>query len=109
MVTGDLSLANRFGPDHEFFFRQRYSLFRHRMCFFVTIFFPLFLNEGGRIKKNRLSKLHYRFQRYTSLIKSVYLESQCLLSYDGVLDFFRPNFEVLHHNSIGIEIQDKRS
>jgi hypothetical protein len=49
--------------DHELtFFRQRFSLFRHRMHFFSPqpIFYPLFLNEDDRIKKNRLSKLHHR-------------------------------------------------
>jgi hypothetical protein len=35
-----------------FFFRQRISLFRHRMRFSPqSILCPLFLNEGGRIKQ----------------------------------------------------------
>ncbi len=44
------------GCDELIVFRQRVSLFRHRMHFFATIdflinFYPLFLNVGGRIKK----------------------------------------------------------
>ncbi len=33
-----------------------------------SIFYPLYLNEGSRIWKIRLSKLHCRFKRYASLI-----------------------------------------
>ncbi len=40
-----------------------------------------------QIRKNRLGELHYRHQRYTSLIKTVQLESQCLQSYDVLLEF----------------------
>jgi hypothetical protein len=101
-------------PSHEFFlpafvtFSSRIALFRYNQ--FSTLFKKsLFLNEGGRIKKNHLSKLHYQFQRYTSLIKSVQLELQCLQSYDGFPDFYRPIFEELHHNSIGIVIQAEHS
>ena len=50
------------------------------------IFDSLFLHEDGRICKKRLSKLHHRFRRYTSLIKIVWLESQCLQSYDGLVE-----------------------
>ena len=34
------------------------------------IFNSLFPHEDGRIRKNRLSKLHYQFRRYASLIKT---------------------------------------
>ncbi len=46
-------------------------------------------------------------QRYTSLIRTVQLESQCLQSYDGLLEIFRPNFEEDHPNFAGIEVQDE--
>ncbi len=74
-----------------------------------SVFYSLFLNEDSRIRKNISSKLHYRFQRCTSLIKRVQLEFQCLPSYDGLLEMFRPNFEEDHHNFPGIEIQAKLS
>ena len=46
--------------------------FRMSSYFVDDIFFSrFFLNEDSRIRKNRLGKLHYRFQRYTSLIKTV--------------------------------------
>ena len=45
------------------------------------IFYPLFLNEDGRILKNGLSKLHYRFRRYSTLTKTILLEFQYLQSY----------------------------
>ena len=50
-----------------------------------SIFYPLFLNEDGRISGKRLSKLHYRFRRYSTLPKTVSLESQYLQSYDDLL------------------------
>ncbi len=56
------------------------SLFRHNRL--STIFFSIKVAESGN---NHLSKLHYRFQRYTSLIKTVQLESLYLQSYDGLL------------------------
>ena len=71
--------------------------------------YPLFLHEDGGIGKNRLSKLHYRFQQYTRLIKTVQLESQILQSYESLLDIFRPNFEEDSHNFAGLEIQAKQS
>jgi hypothetical protein len=79
--------------------------------FFATVgFLPLFLNEGSRIRKNRLqvSRLYFIVQRYTGLIKAVQLERQCLQSYDGVLEFFRPKFEfgwpnVLNLADLGFE------
>ena len=56
------------------------------MHFSPTIdFLPLFLNEDGRILKNGLSKLHYQFRRYSTLTKTFLLESQCLQSYDELL------------------------
>ncbi len=45
-------------------------------CFWLRVFSPhsifyrLFLNEGRRIRKNRLSKMYCWFQRYTNLIKA---------------------------------------
>ena len=59
-------------------------------CAFLpqSIVCPFFFNEGGRIKKNRPSKLHYRFQRSTSLIKCVFLESQILNAYGAMMEFF---------------------
>jgi hypothetical protein len=54
------------GPKDDFFFSPQKFTFSPQ-----SIFNPLFLNKDSRIRKNRLSKLHYRFQRYTSLIKTV--------------------------------------
>ena len=62
------------------FFRHCFSLFRHSR--FATDFL---LNEDGRIRENRLRKLHYRFRRNTSLINGVKRESQYLQSFDGLL------------------------
>ena len=57
-----------------------------KMHFFPTIdFLPLFLNEDGRIRGKRLGKLHCRFRRYSTLTKTVLLESQYLQSYDDPL------------------------
>ena len=57
-----------------------------KMHFFPqSIFYPLFLNEDGRIRGKRLGKLHYRFRRYSTLLKTVLLESQYLQSYDDLL------------------------
>ena len=56
-------------------------------------FYRLFLNEDGRILKNGLSKLHYRFRQCSTLTKTVLLESQYLQSYDRLPDFLRPKFE----------------
>ena len=39
------------------------------------------------ILKNGLSELHYRFRRYSTLTKTVLLESQYLQSYDSLPDF----------------------
>ena len=50
-----------------------------------SIFYPLFLNEDGRIREKRLSKLHYRFRRYSTLPKTVLHESQYLQSYESNL------------------------
>ena len=73
------------------------------MHFFPTfcpqqIFYPLFLNKDG---KSKLSKLNYRYRQYASLIKTVLLESQCLQSYEGILDIFRPKFKEDHYNLRG--------
>ncbi len=74
--------------DTDGFRRMIYIYFDTKIAFSPqSIFYPLFLNEGSRTRKNRLSKLHYRFQRYASL----------------------PNFEEDHHNFAGIEIQAKVS
>ena len=54
-------------------------------CFPTINFLRLFLNEDGRIRKKRLSKLHYRFRRYSTLPKTVLLESQYLQSNDDLL------------------------
>ena len=54
-------------------------LFPHRKPLFPqSIFYPLVLNADGRILKNGLSKLHYRFLRYSTLPKTVLLESRYL-------------------------------
>ena len=74
-----------------------------------TIFSRLFLTEDGKIETIRFSKLHYRFRRYKSLIKTVWPESHGLQSYVGLLDIFRPKFEEDLHNSAGKEIQAKKS
>ena len=50
-----------------------------------SIFYPLFLNEDGRIRGKRLSMLHNRFLRYSTLPKTLLLESQYLQSYDDFL------------------------
>ena len=42
------------------------------------IFYPNFPIEDGIIRKIRVSKLHYQFQRYVTLTKTVQLELQCL-------------------------------
>ena len=62
----------------------------------------------GRILKNGLSKLHYRFRRYSTLTKTVLLESQYLQS-DSLSDFLMPKFEEDRHNFADIEIQAKLS
>ena len=54
--------------------------------------YPRFLNEDGRIRKNRLSMLYYQFQRYASLCQTDLLESKRLQSYYSLLQFFTPNF-----------------
>ena len=74
-----------------------------------SIFYALFLNEDGRIRGKRLSKLHYRFRRYSTLPKTVLLESQYLQSYDSLPDFRRPKFEEDLHNFADIEIQAELS
>ena len=79
-----------------------------KMHFFPTIdFLHTFLNEDGRILKNGLGKLHYRFRRYSTLTKTVLLESQYLQSYDSFPDFVRPKFEEDSHNFADIQIQAK--
>ena len=62
-----------------------------------SIFNPLFLNEDGRILKNGLSKLHNRFRRYSTLTRTVLLESQYLQSYASLPDFLRPKTEEVRH------------
>ena len=53
---------------------------------FPTIdFLPTFLNEDGRTRGKRLSKLYYRFWRYSTLPKTVVLESQYLQSYADLI------------------------
>ena len=64
-----------------------------KMRLFPTFDFLLFLNEDGRIREKHISKLHYRFRRYSTLTKTVLLESQYLQSYGRLPDFLRPKFE----------------
>jgi hypothetical protein len=71
--------------DDIFLFRDKIPLFRHNR--FSTLFFSMKVAESGS-----LSKLLCRFQRYTSFIMTVQLESQCLQNYDVLLEIFRPNF-----------------
>ena len=59
--------------------------------------------------KNGLSKLHYQFRQYSTLTKTVLLESQYLQSYDSLPDFLRPQFEEDRYNFADIEIQAKLS
>ena len=81
-------------------------LFPTKIHFSPTInFFPLFLNEDGRILKNGIFKLHYQFRRYSTLTKTVLHESQYLQSYDSFPDFPRPKFKEDRHNFADIEIQ----
>ena len=93
--------------------RQWINSFSPQICTFPpqSIFYPLFLNEDGRILKtwNGFSKLHHRFRRYSTLTKTVLLESQYLQSYDSLSDFLRPKFEEDRHNFADIEIQAKLS
>ncbi len=65
--------ANCFSEENAFTIEKCFNFFSPQKITFSpqSIFNPLFLNEDSRIRKNRLSKLHYRFQRYTSLIKTV--------------------------------------
>ena len=57
-------------------------------CFPTIDFLPLFLNEDGRNLKNGLSKLHCRFRRHSTLLKTVLLEFQYLQGYDDLLHYF---------------------
>ena len=54
---------------------QMILFFSPRKCTFSppSLFYPLFLTEDGRIRGKRLSKLPYRFRRYSSLTKTVLL------------------------------------
>ena len=72
------------------------------------IFFPLFLNENDTIWKNRLGELLYRFRQYASLITTVQLESQCLQSYDGLLQNLAWTYQEGLHNLACIETQAKQ-
>ena len=74
-----------------------------------SIFYPLFLNEDGRIPKNGLSKLHYRFRRYSTLTNTVLLESQYLQSYDYLLQILAKENQEDCYNFADIEIQAKLS
>ena len=74
-----------------------------------SIFYPLFLNEDGRIRGKRFSKLHYRFRRYPTLPKTVLLESQYLQSYDDFLQILASENQEDRHNFADIEIQAKLS
>ena len=56
-----------------------------------------------------LSKLHYRFRQYSTLTKTVLLESQYLQSYDSLPDFLGLKFEEDRHNFADIEVQAKLS
>ena len=95
MLPAFLSLVKGPKPNNTFFFPTK-------IHFSPTIdFLPLFLNKDGRIRGKRLSKLHYRFQRYSTLTKTVLLESQYLQNYDSLPDFLRPKFE---EDSITLQI-----
>ena len=71
-----------------------------------SIVYTLFLKEDGRNLKNGLSKLHYRFRRYSILTKTVLLESQYLQSYDSLPDFLRPKFEEDRQSRFVITLQN---
>ena len=88
--------------DDTFFPPHKNALFPHN-----RFLYPRFLNEDGRIREKRLSKLHYRFRRYSTLTKKVLLESQYLQSYGSHFDFLWPKFEEVRHNFADIEIQAK--
>ena len=68
--------------DDTFFSPNKNALFHHNR--FSN---HIFLNDDGRIGEKRLSKLHYRFRRYSTLNQTVLLESQYLQSYDDLLQF----------------------
>ena len=57
------------GPSSPSLCRYDTFLFPHKKNTFSqqSIFYPLFLNEDGRIRGKRHSKLHYRFRRYSTL------------------------------------------
>ena len=85
------------------FFGHKNSLFPSNR--FSTVFFSLKSNIIWRLQnmKNHLSKLHYRFRRYTSLIKTVELESLCLQFCEGLLDIFRPPGQILKKTIITLQ------
>ena len=59
---------------------------------FSTNFFSMKMAEF--LKRALLvSKLHYQFRQYSTLTKTVLLESQYLQSYDSLPDFLRPNLK----------------
>ena len=89
--------------EYYFFWAQKFTFCQQ------TIFYFLFLNEIDRILKSRSSKLHCRFWRSTSLIKTVYLESQCLQSYYCLLKILALKYKEGLHYFAGIEIQAKNS
>ena len=74
-----------------------------------SICYPLFLNKDGRILTNGRSKLHYRFRRYSTLPKTVLLESQYLQSYDDLVQILAKENQEDCHNFADIEIQAKLS
>ena len=56
-------------------------VFAHKNSIFPTTdFYLLFFKEFGRIGKNRFSKLHYRFRRNSSLIKTVLTTNSLAIS-----------------------------
>ena len=74
--------------------RNELILFPHKNALFPTIdFLPTFSQWRWQNSQNGLSKLHYRFRRYSTLTKTVLLESQYLQSYGSLSDFLRPNLK----------------
>ena len=99
-IGADASLHRRWGhQEGAFFFHGAFFLPTKIIFFPQHIFYSVVLNEDDSIEKNRLSKLHYRFRQYTSLIQLqlFWLKlNQCLQSSEGVLDAMKPNFEEDH-------------
>ena len=78
----------------------------HFFCSLFLNFLFSFPQWRGRIRKSRLSKLHSEFSRCASLTKTVYLEFQCLQSYDHLLRILACKNQEDCHKFAGIEVEN---